>query len=61
MSQKWTALICFGCSLVWMALAVADISRMQNAVIAGILLVAGIASMLRIPKNGMEDVGCKTT
>jgi NO-binding membrane sensor protein with MHYT domain len=51
MNQKTTAWVCFGCAAIWITLAAADVSRLQNGFIGGVLLIAGIASMRRHLRN----------
>jgi hypothetical protein len=47
MSQQTNALIWFGCSAVWIGFALAGVSSVQNGVIGGICVAAGIAATIR--------------
>ncbi len=55
MDPRTTAMLCFGCALVWIGLAAAGVAREQNSTIGGLLLVAGVVSTLRYLRGATDE------
>lgn len=55
MNPKSLAVVCFGSAMVWICLAAANVARVRNGTIGGLLLVAGIVCTLRYLRSAVED------